>query len=106
MARSKAIRVTAGRRSFLLGSAAMLAGLGAGRGARAANDESTPFDFGVLTQRAKRLSEAPYKAPAPAEGLPEGLTPGSTFPGDVFYRETDEGLCVIDIAWSTLVTEG
>ncbi|MCR2809941.1 MULTISPECIES: hypothetical protein [unclassified Microbacterium] len=40
------------------------------------------------------------------EGLPEGLTPGSTFPGDVFYRETDDGLCVIDIAWSTLVTEG
>ena len=40
------------------------------------------------------------------EGLPEGLTPGSTFPGDVFYRETDEGLCVIDIAWSTLVAEG
>ena len=40
------------------------------------------------------------------EGLPEGLTPGSTFPGDVVYRETDEGLCVIDIAWSTLVAEG
>jgi hypothetical protein len=40
------------------------------------------------------------------EGLPEGLTPGSTYPGDVFYRETDEGLCVIDIAWSTLVDVG
>jgi hypothetical protein len=40
------------------------------------------------------------------EGLPRGLTPGSTFPGDVFYRETDEGLCVIDIAWSTPVAEG
>ncbi len=40
------------------------------------------------------------------EGLPEGLTPGSRFPGDVFYRETDEGVCVIDIAWSTLVAEG
>ena len=40
------------------------------------------------------------------EGLPEGLTPGSAFPGDVFYRETDEGLCVIDIAWSTLAAEG
>ena len=40
------------------------------------------------------------------EGLPEGLTPGSTFPGDVFYRETDQGLCVIDIAWSTRVAEG
>ena len=40
------------------------------------------------------------------EGLPEGLMPGSTFPGDVFYRETDEGLCVIDIAWATLVAKG
>jgi hypothetical protein len=40
------------------------------------------------------------------EGLPDGLTPGSTFPGDVFYQETDDGLCVIDIAWSTLVAEG
>lgn len=40
------------------------------------------------------------------EGLPEGLAPGSTFPGDVFYRETADGLCVIDIAWSTLVAEG
>ncbi len=74
MARSKAIRVTAGRRSFLLGSAAMLAGLGAGRGARAANDEGMPFDFEILTRKAERLSAAPYKAPAPTEGLPEGLT--------------------------------
>ena len=40
------------------------------------------------------------------EGLPEGPTPGSTFPGDVFYRDTNEGLCVVDIAWSTLVAEG
>jgi hypothetical protein len=27
---------------------------------------------------------------------------GHVFPNDVFYRETDEGLCVIDIAWSTV----
>jgi len=38
------------------------------------------------------------------EGLPDGATPGDTFPGDVFFRETDNGLCVIDIAWSTLAT--
>jgi hypothetical protein len=38
------------------------------------------------------------------EGLPEGAVPGTHFPGDVFYRETDEGLCVIDVAWSTLVS--
>ncbi|MFJ2144335.1 hypothetical protein ACIOJF_03430 [Glutamicibacter sp. NPDC087831] len=38
------------------------------------------------------------------EGLPKGVVPGTHFPGDVFYRETDEGLCVIDVAWSTLVS--
>lgn len=40
------------------------------------------------------------------EGLPEGATPGSTYPGDVFYRETDDGLCVIDVAWTTLIAVG
>lgn len=40
------------------------------------------------------------------EGLPEGISVGETFPGDVFYRETDGGLCVIDVAWSTLVAVG
>ena len=40
------------------------------------------------------------------EGLPEGVAPGDDFPGDVFYRETADGLCVIDVAWSTLVAEG
>ena len=38
------------------------------------------------------------------EGLPEDAVPGIHYPGDVFYRETDEGLCVIDVAWSTLVS--
>ena len=40
------------------------------------------------------------------ERLPEGATPGDAFPGDVFYRETDDGLCVIDIVWSTLIDAG
>ncbi|MET1086809.1 MAG: hypothetical protein ABWY04_06765 [Arthrobacter sp.] len=40
------------------------------------------------------------------EGLPGGATPGSTYPGDVFYRETDDGLCVIDVAWATLGAVG
>jgi hypothetical protein len=40
------------------------------------------------------------------EGLPEGAVPGDTFPGDVFYRETDLGLCVIDVVWPTLVSVG
>jgi hypothetical protein len=40
------------------------------------------------------------------EGLVDGATPGREYPGDVFYRETDDGLCVIDVAWWTLVSEG
>lgn len=40
------------------------------------------------------------------EGLPEGAAPGTDFPGNVFYRETDGGLCVIDVAWSTLDSAG
>lgn len=40
------------------------------------------------------------------EGLPEGVEPGDEFPGDVFYREGDDGLCVIDVAWVTLEPAG
>ncbi|UWX97377.1 hypothetical protein N2K95_01390 [Arthrobacter zhaoxinii] len=32
----------------------------------------------------------------------EGVVPGQVFPGDVFYRETDDGFCIADIAWSTV----
>jgi hypothetical protein len=34
---------------------------------------------------------------------PEEPAPGLEFPGEVFYRETDDGLCVIDIGWATVV---
>ena len=40
------------------------------------------------------------------EGLPDGASPGDKYPGDVFYRETDDGICVIDISWTTLIYEG
>ncbi|MGP6177112.1 hypothetical protein ACTU6U_07425 [Microbacterium sp. A196] len=40
------------------------------------------------------------------EGRPEGSVPGDMFPSDIFYRETDDGLCVIDVAWSTLLAVG
>ena len=40
------------------------------------------------------------------EGLVDGATPGREYPGDVFYRESDEGLCVIDVAWWTLTAGG
>lgn len=33
----------------------------------------------------------------------DSAEPGLVFPGDVFYRETDAGLCVIDVAWSTVL---
>ncbi|MFI8593275.1 hypothetical protein ACIGCK_02425 [Microbacterium sp. NPDC078428] len=40
------------------------------------------------------------------EGLPEGASPGDQFPGDVFYRESGDGLCVIDVVWATLASRG
>ena len=40
------------------------------------------------------------------EGLPAGATAGTTYPGDVFFRETDGELCVIDVAWATLSAAG
>jgi hypothetical protein len=40
------------------------------------------------------------------EGLPDGASSGTTFPGDVFFRETDGELCVIDVAWATLSAVG
>ena len=39
-------------------------------------------------------------------GLAKGAEPGGKHPGDVFYRATDDGLCVIDVAWSTLIAVG
>jgi hypothetical protein len=30
------------------------------------------------------------------------VTPGVEFPGDVFYRKTDDGLCLVDVAWWTV----
>lgn len=33
----------------------------------------------------------------------ERVASGEEFPGDVFYRETDEGLCLVGIAWSTVI---
>ena len=40
------------------------------------------------------------------EGLPDGAVPGEKHPGDVFYRDTDDGLCVIDVVWATLISSG
>ena len=40
------------------------------------------------------------------EGLLDGASQGTTFPGDVFFRETDGELCVIDVAWATLSAVG
>ncbi|PZX13086.1 glucans biosynthesis protein [Palleronia aestuarii] len=47
-----------------------------GRGAAqdAPEEEARPFDFDMLTARAEELAGAPYAAPEPAEGLPEGLS--------------------------------
>lgn len=34
----------------------------------------------------------------PADRVASGLE----FPGDVFYQETSDGLCLVDVAWSTV----
>jgi hypothetical protein len=33
----------------------------------------------------------------------ERVAPGSEHPGVVFYQETDDGLCVVDVVWSTVL---
>jgi hypothetical protein len=38
------------------------------------------------------------------EGSASGSKPGTTQPGDVFYLDEDGALCVIDIAWATIVS--
>lgn len=32
----------------------------------------------------------------------ERVTAGEQFPGDVFYRTTDDGLCLVDVVWWTV----
>lgn len=32
----------------------------------------------------------------------ERVTAGEQFPGDVFYRTTEDGLCLMDVVWSTV----
>ncbi len=36
-------------------------------------------------------------------GVPEE---GSSVPGDLFFRDTDDGLCVVDLVWATVVEVG
>lgn len=36
-------------------------------------------------------------------GVPEE---GSSVPGDLFFRETEDGLCVVDIVWATVIEVG
>lgn len=38
------------------------------------------------------------------EGLPDKAVPDTGFPGNVFFRETEDGLCMVDVVWSTLVS--
>ncbi|BDV29372.1 hypothetical protein [Microbacterium terricola] len=33
----------------------------------------------------------------------ERQTEGAVTPGDVFYQETDNGLCVVDVVWVTVI---
>lgn len=40
------------------------------------------------------------------EAGPEGVTDGTVIPSDVFYKQTADGLCVVDIAWATVMGVG
>lgn len=31
------------------------------------------------------------------------VNPGEEYPGDVFYRNTDRGLCLVAVAWSCVL---
>lgn len=33
------------------------------------------------------------------QGMPPGAGAGTSYPGDVFFRDTADGLCVIDVMW-------
>ncbi|MDF2582191.1 MAG: hypothetical protein K0R33_834 [Mycobacterium sp.] len=37
---------------------------------------------------------------------PERAVSGYAFPGDVFFQETEDGLCVLDVVWSTVTSSG
>ncbi len=78
-------------------------------------DLGAPSDWSGLSAREPEEFVAGYWADQAAlgpqwsinlEGFPEGAVPGSRYPGDVFYRETDDRLCVVDVAWATLVAVG
>lgn len=75
-------------------------------------DFGAPSDWSALSAGEPEKFSAGYWADQVAldpqwsinlEGLPEGAMPGTDYPGDVFYRDTDDRLCVVDVSWSMLV---
>lgn len=80
-----------------------------------AGDVGTPADWaGLSTGEPERFTGEFWVDQVPLdpqwsinlEGLAPDAEVGDTAPGDVFYSETDHGLCVIDIVWSTLIATG
>lgn len=78
-------------------------------------DLGTPADWSELSAGEPEKFTAQYWPDQAAlnpqwsinlEGLPAGAAPGNVYPGDVFFRETDDGLCMIDVAWVTLIAVG
>lgn len=67
-------------------------------------DFGAPSDWsGLSAGEPEEFSAEYWEWSINLEGPPEGAMPGTHYPGDIFYRDIDDGLCVIDVSWSTLV---
>lgn len=74
----------------VFGDAAAWDGLGAGEPEQ--HDPATSVD-GPALDAAWRIN---------LEGVSRAGLEGEAMPTDVFYRETDAGLCVVDVIWQTV----
>jgi len=75
-------------------------------------DVREPEDWvGLSAEEPERFSGAYWEDLAELDpdwsinlSLPEDrVVAGLEFPGDVFYQQTDDGLCLVGVAWSTVV---
>lgn len=78
-------------------------------------DLGTPAQWlGLSSEEPERFTAEYWPDQAPLDptwninlSLPEDrVADGEVFPGDVFYRGTDDSLCVVDVVWSTVDVGG
>ncbi|WP_404433735.1 hypothetical protein LG299_04305 [Microbacterium lacus] len=76
-------------------------------------DFGEPADWtGLEPGEPERYTGTYWKEQAPLDpdwsinlemGVPEG---GGSVPGDLFFRDTEDGLCVVDLVWATVIEVG